>query len=173
MIQVWDLWIRVFHWSLVAIVVSNHFVNEAGGEWHEWLGYLACAWVAFRVVWGFIGPTHARFSEMLRAWPQRGRFLSRLASHLKGREPRLLTHPPVSLIVMATMLLLILALGMTGWMMGWDRFFGEEWLEELHELLSNSLLALVFLHVAGVIRESLIHRENLVGSMIHGKKRLK
>jgi cytochrome b len=56
-------------------------------------------------------------------------------------------------------------------MLSWDRFFGEEWLESSHELLSDVLIAVVLVHVAGVALESLRHRENLVAAMIHGKKR--
>lgn len=170
MIRVWDPLVRIFHWSLVALVISNAFFNEGGGDWHEWLGYAACAWIALRLVWGVVGTKHARFSEMRKAWPRRGQFVPHVRDYLRGRTPRILNHSPLALIGMAAMLACVLLLGLSGWMMSWDRFFGEEWLEETHEVLSNALLGLIVIHVTGVIRESLLHRENLVASMLHGRK---
>ena len=59
--RVWDPLVRVFHWSLVACVLLNLFVVDDGEDLHQWLGYAASALVGVRVVWGFIGPRHARF----------------------------------------------------------------------------------------------------------------
>lgn len=171
MIRVWDPFVRLFHWSLVAIVISNRFINESGDEWHEWLGYLACALIAARILWGFKGSEYARFKNLFSSWPARGRFRAHLRDYLMGRTPRTINHSPLAVIGMSVMLVCILLLGLTGWMMSWDRFFGEEWLEETHEVLANVLIAFMAVHVAGVLRESILHRENLIASMIHGKKR--
>ena len=171
MILVWDRWVRISHWSLAAIVFADAFATEGGEFWHAFLGYLGCGFVAFRVVWGFAGSEHARFRTMLAGWPARGNFLAHTAEYLRGRAPRMLDHTPLGMIGMGLMLLCVLLLGLTGWMMSWDRFFGEEWLESTHEMLSDVLIAIVLVHVVGVILESLCHRENLVASMIHGKKR--
>ena len=61
--RVWDPLVRVFHWSLVACVLLNLFVVDDGEKLHQWLGYAAAALVAVRVVWGFVGPRHARFAD--------------------------------------------------------------------------------------------------------------
>lgn len=137
MIRVWDPFVRIFHWSLVAIVIANRFINDSGEIWHERLGYLACALIGARIAWGRKGPKHS----------------------------------VSALVVMILMLLSILLLGLSGWMMSWDRYFGEEWLEETHEIVGNVLVGLALAHVAGVIRKSVLNRENLVASMVHGKKR--
>jgi cytochrome b len=65
----------------------------------------------------------------------------------------------------------VVAVGMTGWMQTWDRFFGVEWLEEVHELLAWTLLGLVGLHVLAALVESVHYRENLIAAMWHGRKR--
>lgn len=66
---VWDLFVRVFHWTLVGCVLLNQFVLEEGETPHEWAGYLAAALVVARFVWGFIGSRHARFSDFSRHRP--------------------------------------------------------------------------------------------------------
>jgi cytochrome b len=63
-VRVWDPFIRVAHWLLAAIVLIDWFTDEP--RWmHVWLGYLALALVVLRVVWGFVGSEHARFSNFL------------------------------------------------------------------------------------------------------------
>ena len=59
-VEVWDPFVRVFHWSLVACVLLNQFVLEAGDTAHAWSGYIASALVVARIVWGFVGTRHAR-----------------------------------------------------------------------------------------------------------------
>lgn len=173
MIPVWDLFVRIFHWGLAAIVLTNRFFNEGGDEWHERLGYLACAAIGLRVVWGFVSPSpYARFRTMVAEFQDLSAHpMAYLSLYLRGGHRRTLTHPPTAVLGMGFMVLLVLALGMTGWMMSWDRYFGEEWLEEVHILISNVLIAMVIVHVLAVLRESFVHRENLILSMITGKKR--
>jgi cytochrome b len=170
-IPVWDIWVRLFHWALVATIVSNHFLNEGGGSVHEVLGYFACLLVLWRLFWGFRGRRAASFKQMFSVWPEKGQVRAHFKAYFLGRAPRTIEHPPIALIGMAVMFLLIFSLGITGWMTTWDRFFGEEWLEEFHGALGHLLVVIGALHVVGVIRESFVHRENLIASMIHGKKR--
>ena len=60
--KVWDPFVRVAHWSLVASIVAAWFTKEA---LHEWLGYAALGIVALRLVWGGIGPRYARFRQFV------------------------------------------------------------------------------------------------------------
>ena len=69
------------------------------------------------------------------------------------------------------LLVMVLAVSASGWLYTTDRFWGYEWVENLHDGLTNVLIGLVALHLAGVAWSSLKHRENLVGAMWHGRKR--
>ena len=62
------------------------------------------------------------------------------------------------------------ATGVTGWLFTTERFWGVQWLEQLHGALGDALLPLLALHIAGVIFTSLRQRENLVAAMLHGRK---
>jgi cytochrome b len=166
-IRVWDPLVRALHWTLVACVLGNLF-NESGETLHRALGYAASGVVLTRLVWGFIGPRHACFADW---FPTPARLLPYLRALLKGRAPRHIGHNPAGAVMMLALLTLVLGLGATGYLMTTDAFFGEDWLEEIHEALADVLVGAVALHVAAALFESWRHRENLVASMLHGRKR--
>ncbi|WP_414590781.1 cytochrome b/b6 domain-containing protein [Ancylobacter sp. G4_0304] len=167
-VQVWDPVVRVFHWTVVAGCLLNLFILEDGDLAHRIIGYLVAAMLVIRLVWGFIGTRYARFTEFV---PSRHRLVGYLAALAKGREPRMLGHNPAGAVMMLALMALLAAVSLTGWMMGLDAFWGEEWLEETHEFLANAILVLALLHAAAAVIESVRHRENLVLSMITGRKR--
>src|ERR1043165_9690790 len=141
MVLVWDLFIRLFHWSLVIIVISNQWINEEGDPPHKWLGYIACGLILLRFIWGFTSKSpYARWSSF---FPTPSRVINYTRLFLKGQDPHMKTHNPLAAVVMIFMMLLVLGLGLTGYMTDMDRFFGEEWVVELHETLANLLIALV------------------------------
>jgi len=111
-------------------VLLNYFVLEEGETLHEWAGYLAAALVVARIVWGFIGSRHARFSDF---FPTPGRLWHHLQAMRSGRPEHHWGHNPLGALMMFLLMGLVLALGVTGWMQGTDAYFGEEWLQELHE----------------------------------------
>jgi cytochrome b len=85
---------------------------------------------------------------------------------------RHLGHSPLGALVMIAMMLAMLGLGISGYMMEEiDRFWGEDWVEDLHESIANVLAALVCLHILAAVIESIRLRENLPLSMITGKRR--
>jgi len=167
MIRVWDPLVRVLHWTLAATVLGAYLI-ERPRDLHEALGYVALGAVAVRVVWGFVGPRHARFASFV---PSPARLLGHLRQMPGGNEPRHVGHNPVGAVMILALLSLVALTGITGWMMGTDALFGEDWVEELHEAAATATLALVPLHVAGVIWSGMRHRENLVRAMITGDKR--
>ncbi len=164
--RVWDIGVRLFHWSLVA-AVAGAYLFESPRKLHEAFGYAVIGLVGFRVLWGLIGTPHARFSDFV---PGPRRLFSYLRDMVRGQENRHLGHNPAGGAMVIALLLLLTAISSTGYLMGTDAYFGEEWLEDLHEALVDGLLVLIALHLAGVVLASLRHRENLVAAMITGWK---
>lgn len=167
-VRVWDPLVRVGHWLLVATVALAWLTREGGGARHEWLGYAALAIVAVRIVWGFTGPTHARFAQFVHPPAATLEYTRRV---IGGSEPRYLGHNPLGGWMVLALLLTVALTGLSGWLYTTDRFWGVEWVERVHALLADLLLILVGAHVAGVLYTSLRHRENLVAAMLHGRKR--
>lgn len=166
-IWVWDLAVRVFHWSL-ATSFAVAWLAEEGESLHEIAGYVVLGLVAFRLVWGLVGTVHARFADFV---PSPNALIGYLRAMLAGRARRYLGHNPAGgAMIVGLLIMLTLASG-SGWLMTTDRFWGENWLEDAHEILSELTLVLIGLHVAGVLVSSIALRENLVAAMITGKKR--
>ena len=167
-VRVWDIGVRLFHWSLVATVIATYFLIDPRPV-HRTLGYIVIGLIGFRLIWGFVGTRHARFLNFL---PGPKRLITYLQDMLRGREARYLGHNPAGSVMIILLLATLCAVGISGYMMGMDAYFGQSWVEHAHELLVNILIALVACHVSGVIYSSWRHRENLVKSMITGQKDL-
>lgn len=166
-VRVWDPVVRVFHWTLAAAVLGA-FLVERPRDLHEALGWLALGAVALRLVWGVVGTPHARFADFV---PGPRRLVAYLRAMAAGREARHLGHNPAGGAMVIVLLAMVALTGVSGWLMGTDAYYGEAWVEDLHEIAANVTLGLVPLHLAGVVWESLRHRENLVRAMITGVKR--
>jgi len=168
-LTVWPRWLRLGHWLLAGSVILAFATHEGNETVHEALGYVALAAAALRLVMGFLTRwPQARFDHFVRA---PAATLAYARQVLAGRAPRFVGHNPLGGWMMVALLANALACGVTGWLFTTDRFYGEEWLEELHGLLGNAFLPLLALHVAGAIHASRQHRENLVAAMLHGRKR--
>ena len=167
MVKVWDPLVRLFHWSLAGLFLANFFTEE-GELVHRGFGYAVLILIAVRFVWGWVGTRHARFADWV---PGPRRVRDYLRQRLAGRSRRQLGHNPAAAVMILALLAGVLLVGVTGWLQTTDRFFGEGWLEELHEVLAYGVLGLVVLHVLAAVGESVHYGENLVASMIHGRKR--
>ena len=167
-IRVWDPVVRLFHWTVVVAVCLNLFVLKPGRTYHRYAGYVVLAAVLIRLVWGFVGTRYARFSDF---FPTPARLSAYVKALVRGEEPRHVGHNPAAAVMMLALMGLLFLAGMTGWMMTLDAFWGEDWLEELHEGFANAIMVLALVHAAAAIVESLRHRENLVWSMVTGRKR--
>ena len=173
-IKVWDVLVRVGHWTLVAGITGAWFVH---GKWHEWLGYTVLAVVAVRIVWGLIARSHsshtdntnyARFSQFVKSPAATLLYAKQIITH---QEPRHIGHNPLGGWMIVVLLLTITGVCVSGWLYTTDRFWGEQWVETLHEGLAYIMLALVALHISGVVFSSIRHGDNLLAAMMHGKKR--
>lgn len=167
-VRVWDPLVRFFHWSLVGLFAFAFVTGDKWGKAHVAAGYAIAALVAFRVVWGFIGSRHARFSDFV-ARPSTVFAFLRDSVFLKAR--RHVGHNPAGGAMVIALLLAISVIAATGYMMTTNAFWGVEWVEEAHEAAAFATLGLIVLHVAGVILASFEHRENLVAAMFSGRKR--
>ena len=167
-IRVWDWLVRVCHWSLVAGVAAAWFTREGVGKWHEYIGYAVLGIVCLRLCWGVAGSKYARFKQFI--YPP-GYTLVYGRDILHGKHRRYIGHNPLGGWMIAALLLALVGVCFTGWLYTTDAFWGVEWVEELHEALANVLLVLAALHIGGVVFTSFFEKENLVASMLHGKKR--
>jgi len=164
---VWDLPTRAFHW-LLALSFAGAFLtaeSERLRDVHMLLGYTALGLVVFRLLWGIVGTRYARFTAL----PLSPAAVAGYLKSLLTRSPRhYFGHNPAGSWAIVSMLLLTVALGATGWASAVE--VGPEWLEDLHEGLANTMLALVVVHVAAVLLSSALHRENLPRAMVTGYK---
>ncbi len=167
-IRVWDVPVRVLHWTLATSVALSALGLVALGGVHRPAGYLALAAVLLRIVWGGFGSRYARFAQFVRA-PRAT--LRHAREVMAGREPRFIGHNPLGGWMVVALMLCVIGLALTGWLYTTDAFFGDETVETIHRGLAWALLVLVVAHVAGVLFTSLRQRENLVAAMFSGTKR--
>ena len=193
-VRVWDLLVRIFHWSLVASFAVAWLSAEELSTIHEIAGYTVAGLVAFRLVWGLVGSRYARFTQFVKG---PGATIAYLRDMLRGKERRYLGHNPAGAAMVIALLIALSATAFTGWLLeeparqsmlpdlpqivapayadeDGDGNGGRssELIEEMHETFANLMLLLVALHVGGVVLASFRHHENLPRSMITGDKRV-
>jgi len=180
--KIWDPLVRLFHWTLVLSFMIAYLTEDELQTLHVYSGYLIMGLLSIRLIWGFVGTKHARFSDFIRPPREVKVYLKEL---LALRATRHLGHNPAGgAMILALILSLVLttvtgigAYGaegggpLAGWLIGIGEVGGEA-LEEIHEFFANFTLLLVAVHVAGVVLGSLLHRENLVRAMFTGRKRI-
>lgn len=175
-IRVWDLPIRLFHWLLVILMVGAFISGQLGGdliEWHGRAGLAIFGLVVFRLVWGFVGSTHARFANFI---PRP----SAIGAYVRGTW-RGQGHNPLGALSVLGLLGLLGLQAVTGLFATDDIAFRgplamvvsdgtSQWLSSLHRLNVTFLIALVVLHLAAILFYTLVKKENLILPMISGAK---
>jgi len=175
-IQIWDLPLRLFHWLLVASVVAAYVTSELSGLWLDWhilFGEFIIALIVFRIVWGFMGSTYARFRRFI---PSFSHIRAYITSDWSG-----IGHNPLGTLSIFSMLGVILAEAFFGlFVLNEDiEFHGPfydlvsaSWVERLsawHKQMFNILLILIAMHLIAITYYSWFKNKNLITPMITGK----
>jgi cytochrome b len=178
-IRVWDLPIRLFHWLLVVCIAGSFLTINLGDEfiqWHAYFGYSILILLIFRVIWGFIGSTHARFASFL---PTK----KAIFEYLSGSSPRVLGHNPIGAISVFALLFVLSIQVFTGLFVDDEVSFQgplamyvsgsiSSFLSEIHEGNQVVILTLIAIHVAAIIFYKKFKREDLIKPMISGDKEI-
>jgi cytochrome b len=180
-IHVWDLPTRVFHWSLVLLVVVSFVTGKLGGTlmpYHEFSGVTILVLVLFRFLWGFWGGTQSRFAAFVKGPRTVAAYARTLLG--KGHAPHLGHNPLGAWSILA--LLTVLSIQAATGLFANDDIFTEgplyhlvskstsDWLTHIHRINQNILLGLVLLHIGAIVFYGVVKHENLVGPMITGRK---
>lgn len=179
----WDLPTRLFKWALVATIVVGWASDKIGGgnpALHLLNGRIVLTLVVFRILWGFVGGSTARFANFV---PSPGTSISYGLALLKGRENHYLGHNPLGAWMVLVLLALPAAMAVTGlFNADVDRMIVEGPLaktvsdatvtlaHKLHHKIFDILLICVVLHLAAVVFHAVVKKERLVPAMVTGRK---
>lgn len=181
LVRTWDLPVRLFHWLLVALVAISFTTAQIGGnamQYHEWSGLTILTLVLFRVLWGFAGSTHARFSDFVRG-PRAA--LDYARTLMRGRPPFHAGHNPLGGWMILLLLASLLVQAGTGTFANDDIMIegplakhvskeASDLLTRIHHINFNVLAALVTVHVGAALFYLWGKRENLILPLITGRK---
>ncbi len=178
--RVWDIPTRVFHWSLVILIGWEWASSHLGGNamtYHMWGGYAVLALIIFRVLWGFIGSTTAKFSAFLRSPKEMWRYLLVLRTgHYNGGPG----HNPLGGWAVAAFLLSLAVQAGTGLFATDDILTAgplnplvsnrtADFLTLIHKVNFDVLLGLIAVHVTAIALHKVLGGKNLVTPMITGR----
>ncbi len=178
---VWDLPVRLFHWTLVLLIAFSWLSAEMDWmTWHLYSGYAVLALALFRVIWGFVGSTHARFGDFLYG---PGAVIAYIRTLPSRTAAKFAGHNPLGGISVVLILLCVLVQTGTGLFSNDDiltegplyKHISKElsdWLTTIHNYNFNALLALIGVHVSAVLYYLFYKSENLVKPMFTGCKQL-
>ncbi len=180
-VLVWDIPVRAFHWALVLLIGFSWLSGQMDWmTWHLYSGYAVLTLVLFRVIWGFIGSTHARFSDFIYGPRAVIAYIKTLPSRTAARFAG---HNPLGGISVVLIILCILVQTGTG-LFANDDILTEgplykhvskdlsDWLTTIHKYNINVLLTLIGVHVAAVLYYLFYKSENLIKPMFTGHKQL-
>ena len=168
-LKVWDPFVRLFHWSLVIGFGANALVVDDDGKMHQWIGYVVVALIVLRILWGMVGTKYARFASFP---PSVSSAIGQIRETLAGIRHIHIGHTPLGALMIYNLLVSILVIGVSGYLMTTDMFWGVEWPEELHEAAVTWAEISVVLHIAAVIFESWRTSVNLPRAMVTGCKEI-
>lgn len=180
-VLVWDLPLRLFHWLLVATIIGAWYTSDQDNDlidYHLIFGYVALGLIIFRISWGFLGTTHAKFSQFVPT-------LSKVIHYIKNfKQPQptpYTGHNPLGGLMVIFMLFIILLQAISGLFMNDDIFtngpyygtINEEFEAVLiffHRNSFNVILTAIALHLLAILFYKVVKKKPLVAAMITGKK---
>ncbi len=168
---IYDLPIRIFHWLfaglfLTAFLIAKNVDDESPVfSYHMLAGLLLGFTVLLRIIWGFVGTKHSRFSSFA-LHPKD--LIAYFQGMLTGDKRRWAGHNPASSWATIAMFGLAWGLGLTGYLMASGQ---KEAFEDLHELMANGFLVVVLMHIAGVVLHAFRHQDGIVVTMFDGTKK--
>ncbi|VAW53284.1 Cytochrome b [hydrothermal vent metagenome] len=197
-IKVWDILVRIFHWSLVVAFITSYVSGEESSDLHIYSGYIILILILVRCVWGFIGSKYARFSNFVF---NRHVVYMYLKSLLSAQPIHYTGHNPAGGWMVVALLISLFFTTISGLQLyaveenagpfssinteiqfistayadsdvhkSQGENDDEEFWEEIHEFFANFTLLLILIHIAGVFVSGKLHNENLVKAMIKGYK---
>jgi cytochrome b len=199
-IHVWDMFVRLFHWSIVGLVATSLISGEIELGFHPYSGYAIFSLVCLRVIWGFVGSKHAQFKDFAYS---PSHVIQYLKDIITGNPKRFLGHNPAGGVMVLALLITLATTTLSGMKLyGIEEGEGpfaaniqvslvkqvyaesdhdhdhdhenheksEEFWEEVHETSISILMLLILLHVLGAVLASKQHKENLIKAMITGDK---
>ncbi|PZN33212.1 MAG: cytochrome B [Proteobacteria bacterium] len=178
---VWDLPLRVFHWLFALSLLAAWLTAEGGYDWREvhfYIGYWTLGLLLFRIIWGFVGPRHARFSNFLKGPGEMWRYLRGM---LGGDPVHTPGHNPAGGLMVVVMLVLVAIQAITGLFATDDIIWSGPYhpavspetaksLTALHHANFDWILIAVGLHILAIVLYWLVKKQNLVGPMVTGRK---
>jgi cytochrome b len=178
-IRVWDLPIRLFHWLLVLCIAGSFItinLGEGAIQWHAYFGYSILTLLIFRLIWGFVGSTHARFASF---FPTK----KAIIDYLSGSSARVLGHNPIGAISVFALLFVLSVQVITGLFVDDEVSFQgplakyvsgpiSSFLSEIHEGNQVVILTLIAIHIAAIIFYKKYKQEDLIKPMISGNKEI-
>jgi cytochrome b len=177
-ILIWDLPTRLFHWLLVLLIAAAFVTGLQGGNlmvWHGRIGLLILGLLVFRLAWGVLGSTYARFGQFIRG---PGAVLDYLRGHWRG-----VGHSPLAALSVIALLALLLFQSLSGLVSNDDIAFRgplyvlvakdtSDWLTSLHRQNIWLIGALIALHLTAVLFYTFVRKDNLIRPMIDGHRQV-
>ena len=169
----WDIPTRVFHWLIVCCVpLAWWSAEEERYDLHQWIGCSVLVLVVARIIWGFIGSRHSRFTDFVVG-------LAGVRNYLKGHGAKSAGHNPLGGWSVLLLLTLLLLQAVSGLFNSDDVLFSgplyyladsgfRDWMGVVHDVAFNGLLALISLHIFGVFYHQLRLKEKVLQAMVFG-----
>lgn len=178
---IWDMPTRLFHWLLVASIVAQYFTAEVldnAIQWHFYIGYFTLGLILFRVIWGFVGTTYAKFSQFVHGPKATLNYAKTLTN--KNSTPHA-GHNPMGAWMVLALLSLIALQAVSGLFISDDIFSDgpyfsavsestQSTMSFIHHNVFNVIIIAVALHIAAIVFYAVFKKQRLVPAMVHGKK---